>query len=154
MSVPVPSPVEVQTPSETLPPSLVRTLFPFLAGLLGTWVVERLGVEVDTATVGALLTAGIGYLYYVIARFAEVFVSEKWGYVLGFRKTPVYATPPLPSTVIAAEDGRVDPGFVGVVLLVVGVIGLVVTLIADRPVGVVISGVVLLVGAVLALTRR
>lgn len=98
--------VQTQDQTATLTPSLVRTLLPFLAGLIGTWLVEKFGVEVDTATVGALLTAGIGYGYYVVARFLEVFGSDRWGYILGFRKLPVYADPPLPATVVATDNGN------------------------------------------------
>ena len=81
------------TPAATvaLAPSLVRTLTPFLAGLLGTFLLDKLGVAVDSSTTSALLTAGIGYGYYVVARFLEVFASAKWGYILGLPKNPQYA---------------------------------------------------------------
>lgn len=107
----LPSPTTETTPPAALAPSLVRTLLPFLAGLVGTWLVEKAGVQVDTATIGALLTAAIGYVYYVVVRLLEVYGSDKWGYILGFRKLPVYA-PTVPGTVVVTptpDDSDVDP---------------------------------------------
>lgn len=98
--------IEVQQPSSALAPSLIRSLIPFLAGVLGTWLLDVSGVDLDSNVLAVALSAVIGYLYYVVARFAEVFVSDKWGYVLGIRKTPVYA-PKVPGTVVAVEQG--DP---------------------------------------------
>lgn len=151
MATPVPQPVEVQTPSATLTPSLVRTLLPFIAGLIGTWLLEKFGVEVDTATIGALLTAGIGYGYYVVVRFLEVYGSDKWGYILGFRKLPVYASPPLPATVVADDNGSVELGTVGGVLVLAGVLGLVFTMATAARDGVIVSIIVLAVGIALVL---
>lgn len=107
MTTPAHRAVDRQQPASALTPSLVRTLVPFVAGLIGTWLVDRFALEVDTATIGGLLVAGIGYIYYVVARFLEVYGSTKWGYILGFRKLPVYADPP--QTVVVPEQGQ-HPG--------------------------------------------
>lgn len=142
-----------QSSSPDLSASLVRTGVPFAAGLIGTWALERFGVEVDTATVGALLTAGIGYLYYVVVRFLEVFANDKWGYILGFRKQPLYVDPP---AVAVDADGRHELGsvsvnYVGVLLAVAAVVLLVVALIADAAVLVAVAAVALLVAVLLLL---
>lgn len=69
-------------------PSLVRTATPFVVGLVGSTVVDALGM--DSGQINAVVAAVIGYGYYVAARFAEVFLNEKWGYVLGVPGAPVY----------------------------------------------------------------
>lgn len=88
-----PTPTNVTSPS-TLAPSFIRTYLPLVAGLLGTFLLKKFGVEVDTATAGAVVTVVISAVYYTIARFLEVFASEKWGYVLGFRAAPTYGQSP------------------------------------------------------------
>ena len=148
-----PRPVEVQTPAGTLAPSLVRTLLPFLAGLLGTFLLDQFAIEVDSNATTALLTAGIGYLYYAAARFLEVYGSDKWGYILGFRRQPVYA-PTVPSTVIARENNRGEAGeatvaLIGLVLGVLGVAVLAFALIDNRHDFVVPAAVSMAIGLVL-----
>lgn len=149
-----------------LAPSLVRTAIPFLAGLFGTWLLERFGVEVDTATVGALLTAVIGYVYYVVVRFMEVFVSDRWGYVLGFRKKPVYVPPGDTAIVVAdvqgrhegplrGEGGGVDSYVVGLALVCLALAALVGGLLADSAFCVGCAVVMIVVGVlVVALSGR
>lgn len=160
MTNPTPSPTGET--GGTLGPSLVRTGVPFIAGLIGTWLLERFGVEVDTATVGALLTAGIGYLYYVVVRFLEVYGSSKWGYILGLRKQPVYAPPE--STVVADVAGRHErPSDLGAaslstagsVLLICAVILLIIAIVSDAPFVVAVAAALIVVGiALMVLPRR
>lgn len=140
---------EQQTSASTLPPSLVRTLIPILAGLVGTWLVNTFAVTLDSATAGALVSAAIGYVYYALARFLEVYGSDKWGFILGFRKLPVYATPPLGDAVVIVDDSpeRNDAGaatFSGLALPLV-IIGAVLILLT---VTVVTSHVLLVIGVV------
>jgi hypothetical protein len=105
----VPAPVEVQPPSSTLTPSLVRTLVPLLVGIVATWVARKLGLDPTDPVLSSVITVGFSYGYYVLARFLEVFASDKWGYILGLRKLPVYADPPLPATVIATPKDQPNP---------------------------------------------
>lgn len=95
-NVPTPDP---QTASSTLAPSFVRTFVPILAGLFGTFLLDQFALNLDENLASAFIAAAITAIYYVVARFLEVFASDKWGYVLGFRKLPVYAAP----------DGAVPP---------------------------------------------
>jgi hypothetical protein len=114
VATPVPNaPVDRQTPASTLAPSLIRTLVPFLAGLIGTWLVDKFGVNIDSTTLGIVVSAGIGYGYYVVARFLEVYGSTKWGYILGIKKVPVYADPPLPKVIVAEENTNSRKGELG-----------------------------------------
>lgn len=140
-------PVQHQTPPAALAPSLVRTLLPFLAGLIGAWLVDRFGLPIEGELAGGLVTAAIGYLYYVVARFLEVFASEKWGYVLGFRKTPVYADPPA-TVVIEEVDGRHEAGYTDLVFVgaLIAVAGLLLWLAAEMEA---VGGIALVVGVVI-----
>lgn len=128
MTTPAHRAVAEQQPAAALTPSLVRTLVPFVAGLIGTWLLDRFALNVDNATIGALLTAGVGYLYYVVVRFLEVYGSTKWGYILGFRKVPVYADPP--QTVVVPEQHGDGDGFGEVGATVLTTIGLVLVLLS------------------------
>ena len=94
-----------------LRPGLIRTLVPFIVGPIGAWLAVHLGLPVDDVTnptgplfvlVNGALSAAFGYIYYVVARFLEVGVSPKWGYILGSRKQPVYTEPPA----VVTEHGR------------------------------------------------
>lgn len=74
--------------------SFIRTLVPMLVGLLGSFL-TRQGMEINDDFLAAGLTVVIGWLYYVVARFLEVYGNSKWGYILGVAKAPGY-TPPTP----------------------------------------------------------
>lgn len=91
--------------SAELKPSLVRTLAPFIVGPILAALATRLGLPLDEIKpdsalyvgVMAAVTGAFGYVYYVVARFAEVFLNPKWGYVLGLAKSPAYSAEPSPS---------------------------------------------------------
>lgn len=142
----------------TLGPSLVRTAVPFLAGLLGTWLLKTFGLDVDSATATALVSAGIGYVYYVVVRFLEVYGSDKWGYILGFRKQPTYVPAGEAAAIVKpdvsgkhqkGETGAVDLGLIGIALVVGGLVGLVVSVIAGSAVSLVVFAVLIVVGVLL-----
>lgn len=76
-------------PTSGLTPSLVRTMVPFLVGLLGSWA-TRQGLDINDDWLAAALTFVFGYGYYVVVRFLEVFASSKWGYILGLATGPAY----------------------------------------------------------------
>lgn len=95
----------MSTKSAELKPSLVRTLAPFIVGPILAALATRLGLPLDeikpdsalyVALMGAI-TGAFGYAFYAAARFAEVFISPKWGYVLGLAKSPAYSPAPSPS---------------------------------------------------------
>lgn len=85
-------------------PSAVRTAVPFVVGLLGSWL-ARQGLDINDDFLASGLTAALGYAYYVVARFLEVSVNEKWGYILGWKKSPVYTD--LTATVLSDEGAKV-----------------------------------------------
>lgn len=74
----------------SLSPSLVRTFVPFLVGFVGSFL-ARHGLNINDDALSAVLVLVIGYLYYVVARFLEVYGSAKWGYILGVAKAPGYS---------------------------------------------------------------
>ncbi len=128
--MPGPIVTEVQTPSSAITPSVVRTTIPLLVGLLATWLVEKVGGQIDTVLAGALITAGGSWLYYFFARLMEVYASPKWGYILGIGKLPVYPDKAPPVTVqVPATPSRGDAGAlsVGMALIVAGLLLIVVT---------------------------
>lgn len=146
---------EPQTSASTIPPSLIRTLVPLLAGLIGTWLVDRFGLPVNGEVAGALVTAGIAYAYYAVARFLEVYASDKWGYILGFRKLPVYATPPLPAAVVVEQSpARDDRGSASVpwLLIIAGLVLVVVGAILPSHLVLILGLVAVVVGVVLFVT--
>lgn len=150
---------EPQTSASTIPPSLIRTLIPLLAGLLGTFLVDKLGVPVNGEVAGALVTSGIAYTYYAVARFLEVYGSDRWGYILGFRKLPLYATPPLPTAVVVTDSGT-NNGEKGALdlatgLLVAGVVALLAAaLFVQSQLLFIVAVILIIAGVVLLVTGR
>ena len=69
--------------------SLVRTLVPIAAGWLITQALG-LGVHLDSAELASLLTAGFSGGYYAVFRWAEVHLSPKFGWLLGYAAPPQY----------------------------------------------------------------
>ncbi len=68
--------------------SIIRTFTPVLAGAIVTWLVG-LGVEIDAASVGVVLSGIFTGLWYVIARFLEQkFPAAGW--LLGKPQQPTY----------------------------------------------------------------
>jgi hypothetical protein len=70
--------------------SLVRTLAPIVAGWLITQAL-RLGVHLDSATLVSLLTSAFSATYYMVFRWAEVHISARFGWLLGYAKPPQYS---------------------------------------------------------------
>lgn len=67
--------------------SIVRTVVPWLVGLIGSWAAVHLGVTEDQLT--AVLTVVLGAAYYAAARVLE----ERWpqaGWLLGQPGAPSY----------------------------------------------------------------
>lgn len=87
----------------SLSPSLIRTLVPFLVGIVGSWL-ARHGLGINDDALSAVLVGVIGYLWYVVARFGEVYSSSKWGYILGLAKAPGYSPSKPPAPAPAGSD--------------------------------------------------
>ena len=72
--------------------SLVRTFVPWIVGAIIGWLVST-GVVLDPAVEGSLTVAVTGVatgLYYLVARLLEVYVSPRFGWLLGLAKAPEY----------------------------------------------------------------
>lgn len=85
-----------------LAPSFVRTAVPLIVGPL----LARYGFSADDPDTLMLLSAGLGWLYYVIVRFCEL-KAPTLGYLLGIAKAPTYVNPP---AVVIDEDGTRSVG--------------------------------------------
>lgn len=71
--------------------STIRTIVPYLVGLLATWLASR-GVDVSEATEASLagaFTFVVGSIYYVAVRWLES-KYPKVGWLLGSPKKPSY----------------------------------------------------------------
>lgn len=73
--------------------SIIRTFVPVLVGQVITWLAVT-GVLDSDGTISAALitifTLSFTTLYYALARFLEVKVSSKFGWLLGVAKAPTY----------------------------------------------------------------
>lgn len=72
--------------------SLVRTFVPLIVGTVLGWFASA-GITVDPAFEPSLvagLTAAFGAIYYALVRVLEVYVSPKFGWLLGLAKAPTY----------------------------------------------------------------
>lgn len=74
----------------TLLLSLWRTFVPYLAGFLIAQA-ARYGFDLDEASLTPLLTTVAGTLYYAAVRWLEHNRSDRWGWLIGYPKQPVYA---------------------------------------------------------------
>lgn len=78
----------------TLAPSIIRTVTPWLVGLIVAGL-ARVGLDwtpSDTA-LGAIAWA-VSTLYYAGIRWLETHASPEWGWLLGLPGAPVYTEPP------------------------------------------------------------
>ena len=72
--------------------SLVRTFVPIVVGAVLAFFVTR-GITLDPDFEVALtttITAGLSFAWYALVRVFEVYVSPKFGWLLGLAKAPVY----------------------------------------------------------------
>lgn len=76
--------------------SLIRTVSPLIVGYVVSFFTTR-GIEVDPA-LAAAVGAGVGAVaagvWYTLVRVFEVYVSPKFGWLLGLAKTPEYPAKP------------------------------------------------------------
>jgi hypothetical protein len=73
-------------------PAFVRTLVPFLVGYLAT----RFGINPDDPSVALLVSALVGYGWYVVTHLVEL-RYPRFGWLLGIAKAPAYSSAPAPS---------------------------------------------------------
>lgn len=72
--------------------SLVRTFVPIIVGAVISFFVTR-GIELDPdveASIFVVLTGAFNGLYYLVVRLFEVYVSPKFGWLLGLAEAPEY----------------------------------------------------------------
>lgn len=73
--------------------SITRTIVPIVVGAVISWAVTA-GITLDDQFEVALTAALTGLFsgaYYIVVRLFEVYVSPKFGWLLGLAKNPVYA---------------------------------------------------------------
>lgn len=88
---------------KTLFDSLVRTFTPIIVGGVLAWFTTA-GIALDSEFEGALTLAVSGLfagLYYLVVRLFEIYVSPKFGWLLGLAKQPDYF-----KRVKVTEDGQ------------------------------------------------
>ena len=69
--------------------SIIRTTVPQIVGALIIWA-SRLGVELDSAALTAVVTPFVGAAYYAVVRLLEEYVGPVWGILLGAKGAPAY----------------------------------------------------------------
>jgi hypothetical protein len=73
--------------------SIIRTFVPVLVGQIMTWFAAK-GILDSEGSISSLLITGLTLLfttsYYAIVRFCEVYLSPRFGWLIGYAKRPVY----------------------------------------------------------------
>lgn len=80
---------------KTLFDSLVRTFTPIIVGAVLGWFTTS-GITLDPefeTSLTLVIGAAFAGLYYLAVRLFELYVSPKFGWLLGLAKPPVYTTP-------------------------------------------------------------
>lgn len=75
--------------------SLVRTLTPIVVGAVVGWFVAQ-GINLDPefeSTLTLVIIGGFQGVYYAVARLLEVYVTPRFGWLLGLARQPEYKTP-------------------------------------------------------------
>lgn len=85
--------------------SSIRTLVPFLVGLLTTWLATKNVVLNDnTVSLVTLLLEGLfGMVYYLIVRGLE-HLNYRFGWLLGYARMPVYTVSAMASKLAKSDD--------------------------------------------------
>ena len=90
--------------------SLVRTLVPIIVGAVLGWLTTR-GLTLDDqfeAALTAVLTAVFAFVWYLLVRLAETYLSPAIGWLLGLAKSPDSYSPDTPGKHVAAGDSEDD----------------------------------------------
>lgn len=76
--------------------SIIRTVVPIVAGQFISWF-ALMGIMDATGELTAALISAMTVLftsgYYILARYLEVKVNAKFGWLLGYAKKPTYKMP-------------------------------------------------------------
>ena len=75
--------------------SLVRTVVPSIVGAVLA-ALAKSGMTIDSdfeLALTAALTTLFGFIYYAAARILEVYVTPKFGWLLGLARIPTYEKP-------------------------------------------------------------
>lgn len=80
---------EALSPVKALLLSLVRTVVPVIVGLLIAGA-AKIGVDVDSDQLSALIDSVVVGAYYTLGRLLEQHVSPHFGWLLGAPKQPEY----------------------------------------------------------------
>ncbi|MEU2558427.1 hypothetical protein ABZ626_03630 [Streptomyces longispororuber] len=72
--------------------SLIRTGVPAVAGWLVA-VALRYGLDLDEAAVTSVITPVAIFIYYAVFRFAEMHLSPRFGWLLGYARPPKQELP-------------------------------------------------------------
>lgn len=70
--------------------SLWRTAVPYVVGYVAAFGAQH-GFDIDRGSVESLLTLAFGTVYYTASRYLEQHHSSRWGWLLGYPKSPEYA---------------------------------------------------------------
>lgn len=73
-------------------PSVIRTVVPWIVGILLTLAAQR-GLDLPESVATEVVTAVVSAVYYALVRLAEVRLSPLWGWLLGLPKAPLYGSP-------------------------------------------------------------
>lgn len=71
-----------------LPPSIVRTVVPYIVGAVAAQL-ARIGLHYDDATINVIVTVAVSSAYYAAVRYLET-LRPKFGWLLGLAKPPLY----------------------------------------------------------------
>lgn len=77
------------TALKDLGPSIIRTVVPWLVGLLVAFLADH-KLPIDEGTATAIVTTIVSTVYYAAVRLAETRLSPLWGWLLGSAKAPTY----------------------------------------------------------------
>ncbi|MEU8919525.1 hypothetical protein AB0D10_01140 [Kitasatospora sp. NPDC048545] len=69
--------------------SLLRTGVPALVGWLVA-LAARYGLDLDPAALAGVVAPLASFAYYAVFRVAEVYLSPRWGWLLGYARPPQY----------------------------------------------------------------
>ena len=90
------------TKARELAPSIVRTITPYVVGILVTFL-GKAGFQWEPSPEAlVIVTAAVSALYYALVRILETRGRQAWGWLLGLPKAPEYD-----ATVVQTPAGEV-----------------------------------------------
>lgn len=90
--------------------SLVRTFTPIIVGAVLGWFATA-GITLDPEFEGAvtlLVSGALSGVYYVAVRLLEIYVTPKFGWLLGLARTPKYSTGKTPVQISGVDADEID----------------------------------------------